>query len=155
MSIQTDEYYMRQALIEAERALEQKEVPVGAVIVHEGAVIARAHNLRETLKDPTAHAEIIAITQAAAHVESWRLKGCTLYCTIEPCPMCAGAIVLARIDTVVFGTSDEKAGACGTLYDIPRDKRLNHRANVKSGVLEKECREIIQRFFAKKRTQEK
>ena len=152
---QTDEYFMKQALAEAEKALEKDEVPVGAVIVRQGSIIARAHNLRETLKDPTAHAEIIAITQAAAYLESWRLTGCTLYCTVEPCPMCAGAIVLARIDAIVFAVTDEKTGSCGTLYDIPRDSRLNHRAKVKGGVLEKECRQIIQKFFAEKRTQEK
>ena len=147
----TDEYFMGQALVEARKAFEEDEVPVGAIIVHEDKVIAKAHNQNETLKDPTAHAEMIAMTQAAAYLERRRLSGCTMYCTIEPCPMCAGALVLARIDRLVYGALDDKSGACGSLYDIVQDKRLNHRVSTTKGVLEKQCRDIIQRFFKEKR----
>src|SRR5438309_11848795 len=128
--------HMALALDEAEAAAAEDEVPVGAVIVSlEHGVIARAHNQRETLKDPTAHAEMIAITQAAQALGSWRLEQCALYVTLEPCPMCAGAIVLARLPYVIYGAADPKAGACETLYQIPRDPRLNHRAQIIGGVL--------------------
>lgn len=144
--------YMRQALREAEAAFEEDEVPVGAVIVHQGRVIAAAHNQRETLKDPTAHAEMIAITQAAEALGSWRLIDCLLYVTLEPCPMCAGAIVQARVPVVVYGTTDPKGGACHTLFQITSDSRLNHQSEVLGGILMEECREILQRFFAKQRS---
>src|SRR5207253_7945873 len=127
---------MEMALAEAEAALVEDEVPIGAVIVSlDRGVIARAHNQREQLRDPTAHAEMIAITQAAAALQSWRLERCVIYATLEPCPMCAGAIVLARLPMVVYGTTDPKAGACDTLYHITNDPRLNHRAQVVGGVL--------------------
>jgi len=148
---QSDEDYMTEALRLAARALEDDEVPVGAVIVCNGRIIARAHNQRELLGDPTAHAEMIAITQAAEHVGNWRLEGCTLYVTLEPCAMCAGAIVLARLPRLVFGARDPKAGAVGSLYDIPRDARLNHTVEVTAGVLEAECGGILTEFFRRKR----
>jgi len=148
---QTHEIFMRQALNEALAAYEKDEVPVGAVIVHEGRIIARAHNQRELLKDPTAHAEMIAITQAAAALENWRLTGATIYVTLEPCAMCAGAMVLARLDRLVYGTDDPKAGACGTLYNIVQDSRLNHRLEVTTGILADQCAETLRSFFAKRR----
>ena len=146
------ERFMRIALAQAQKAFEADEAPVGAVIVHRGRVIARAHNQREMLRDPTAHAEILAITQAAAAMEAWRLQDTTLYVTLEPCVMCAGAMVLARIRTLVFGADDPKAGACGTLYNIPEDTRLNHRLEVVSGVLADECGGILTEFFRRKRS---
>ena len=129
------EHFMRLALEEAQRAFQEDEVPIGAVIVHEDRVIAAAHNQREQLHDPTAHAEMIAITQAAESLHCWRLEGCTLYVTLEPCPMCAGAIVQARIPTVVYGAADPKAGAVRTLYKLLDDPRLNHRCQIVPGVL--------------------
>jgi tRNA(adenine34) deaminase len=143
--------WMRLALEEARRAFDEAEVPVGAIIVHDQRVIASAHNQREALNDPTAHAEMLAITQAAEALGAWRLLDCTLYVTLEPCPMCAGAIVQARIPTVVYGTTDPKAGACHTLYQITEDPRLNHRSSVLGGVLADECRAILQEFFAERR----
>jgi len=142
---------MRRALAEARQAFDEGEVPVGAIVVHEGRVIAAAHNQREALNDPSAHAEMIAITQAAEALGSWRLLECTLYVTLEPCPMCAGAIVQARIPTVVYGAADPKGGACHTLYQITTDPRLNHQAAVLGGVLRDECREILQAFFGQQR----
>jgi tRNA(adenine34) deaminase len=144
--------HMEMALEEAAAAAAEDEVPVGAVIVSlQRGVIARAHNEREKLHDPTAHAEMIAITQAAQALNSWRLEGCVLYVTLEPCPMCAGAIVLARLPLVVYGTTDPKAGACHTLYQIPSDPRLNHRAQVIGGVLADRCADVLTEFFAAKR----
>lgn len=144
--------HMRMALDEARAAFDADEVPVGAVIVHvRRGVIARAHNQREMLKDPTAHAEMIAITQAAQTMESWRLEECLLYVTLEPCPMCAGAIVQARVPYVIYGATDAKAGACDTLYQIPTDPRLNHRAQVIGGVLADDCARVLSEFFAAKR----
>ena len=142
---------MRIALEEAEQAFREDEVPIGAVIVHAGRVIARAHNQREQLRDPTAHAEMIAITQAAEARQSWRLDGCTLYVTLEPCPMCAGAIVLARLPTLVYGTTDPKAGAVHTLFRLLDDPRLNHRAEVVAGVLAEPCATILSGFFQEQR----
>jgi len=148
--------HMEMALQEAEAAADEDEVPVGAVIVsYRLGVIGRAHNQREQLKDPTAHAEMIAITQAAQALQSWRLEDCVLYVTLEPCPMCAGAIVQARLPLVVYGTADPKAGACDTLYQIASDPRLNHRAQVIRGVLAEQCAEILSRFFLRKRQQGK
>jgi tRNA(adenine34) deaminase len=144
---------MRAALREAAAAFQEDEVPVGAVIVHQGRLIAKAHNQRETLEDPTAHAEMIAITQAAASLGSWRLDDCTLYVTLEPCPMCAGAIVLARLPRLVYGATDPKAGACESLYQIPTDPRLNHRVDVVGGILADECGGILTEFFRGKREQ--
>lgn len=149
--LQPHERWMRLALDEARAAFDEGEVPVGAIILHEGRVIAAAHNQREALNDPTAHAEMIAITQAAEQLGSWRLLDCTLYVTLEPCPMCAGAIIQARIPTVVYGTTDLKAGACHSLYQITQDSRLNHQAAVLGGVLMDECRLILQDFFAQQR----
>ncbi len=131
--------------------MDAEEVPVGAVIVQHGRVIAAAHNQRETLHDPTAHAEMIAITQAAESLGDWRLDDCVLYVTLEPCPMCSGAIVLARIPQLVFGASDPKAGACGSLFDIVNDRRLNHQVNVVRGMLDADCATILKEFFTGKR----
>lgn len=142
---------MRLALREAEKALEREEVPIGAVIVHENRVIGRGYNQTEQLQDPTAHAEMIAITAAATYLGSRRLLDCTLYVTLEPCSMCAGAIVLGRVPRVVFAASDPKAGAAGTLYNILQDKRLNHRCELQSGVLEYEGAGILKSFFAQVR----
>ena len=128
------------------------EVPIAALLVHEGQVLAQAHNLRETRQDPTAHAEILAIQEAAAKLGTWRLIDCTLYVTLEPCPMCAGAIVQSRIARVVFGAWDPKAGACGSLMDIPTDPRLNHRVEVAGGMLEMESQRLLQTFFQARRT---
>ena len=145
------DYFMRLALSEAEAAFAEGEVPVGAVIAHEGQIIASAHNQREQLHDPTAHAEMIAITQAAESLGSWRLDGCTLYVTLEPCPMCAGAILQARIPLVVYGAVDPKAGAVDTLYQLLRDPRLNHRTQSVSQVLADRCGQILTRFFQQQR----
>lgn len=145
------ETYLQQALAEAEQAFAEDEVPVGAVIVHGDRVIAAAHNQREQLRDPTAHAEMIAITQAAEARQSWRLEDCTLYVTLEPCPMCAGAILQARIPLVVYGATDPKAGAVESLYRLLGDDRLNHRAAVVSGVLAQPCSQILTRFFQQQR----
>ncbi|MDP2885447.1 MAG: tRNA adenosine(34) deaminase TadA [Ignavibacteria bacterium] len=142
---------MKQALREAEKAYEQDEVPVGAVVVHKGKVVGRGYNQIERLQDPTAHAEMIAITAATNHLQSRRLEECTLYVTLEPCPMCAGAIVLSRIPTLVFATFDPKAGACGTLYNIVHDKRLNHSVHVISGVCDRESEEYLKGFFGRVR----
>jgi tRNA(adenine34) deaminase len=143
---------MELALEEAGKAADEDEVPVGCVIVEmQRGVIAAGHNQREQLKDPTAHAEMIAITQAAQAINSWRLDNCILYVTLEPCPMCAGAMVLARLPMVVYGTPDPKAGACDTLYHITADPRLNHRAQVVSNVLADQCALMLSQFFAAKR----
>jgi tRNA(adenine34) deaminase len=145
--------HMAMALDEARAAAADDEVPVGAIIVSmKDGVLARAHNQREQLRDPTAHAEMIAITQAAQSMPSWRLENCVLYVTLEPCPMCAGAMVQARLPMVVYGTPDPKAGACHTLYEITSDSRLNHRCAVVSGVLANECADLLSDFFARKRT---
>ena len=150
-----DERFMQAAIAAARIAEDNGDVPIGAVIVHQGRIIAKAYNQREQLQDPTAHAEIIALTQAAAFLENWHLNGCTIYVTLEPCPMCAGALVLARIDRLVYGCDDPKAGACGSLYNIVTDGRLNHRLEVTSGVLEDQCREQLQEFFARRRQDNK
>ena len=145
---------MREALKEAKKAFERDEVPVGCVIVHDGKIIARAHNQVETLKDPTAHAEMIAITQAAASLKTKWLKDCYAYVTIEPCLMCAGALILARIKRLIFGATDLKTGAFGSVYDILKSKHLNHRFEVKPGILEEDCSFIISEFFKGKRSKE-
>jgi len=146
---------MQAALAEAGAALEEDEVPIGAVVIHRERIIGRGHNQRETLNDPTAHAEMIAITAAASHLHSWRLEDCTLYVTLEPCAMCAGAIVLARIPRLVFGAADPKAGACVSLYGITTDERLNHRVELGKGVLVEECAAVLQEFFAAQRSKGK
>ena len=148
---EVDEQYMSLAIVEARASLDHNDVPIGAVIVRGGEIIARAHNQRELLSDPTAHAEIIALTQAASAVGAWRLTGCTAYVTLEPCVMCAGAFVLARISRLVYGAEDPKAGACVSLYKIPQDERLNHRVEVCSGVLAEECGEVLKEFFRARR----
>lgn len=143
--------FMSAALKEAEAAYKQNEVPIGAVIVKGDVVIAKAHNQVEMLQDPTAHAEIIAIGAAANHLGSWKLKGCTLYVTLEPCPMCAGAIVLSRLDRVVFGAYDPKMGACSTLYNVVQDERLNHRVEIIAGVMDDDAKLLLREFFEKQR----
>jgi len=142
---------MRQALASARRAPAHADVPVGAVVVKDGAVIARARNARERGADPTAHAEVLAIRKAAKRLGSWRLDGCTLYVTLEPCAMCAGAIVLSRLPRLVFGAKDPKAGFVGSLGDLCRDARLNHRPSVTAGVLAAECGKILVEFFRERR----
>jgi len=142
-----DERWMREALAEAAEAEAAGEVPVGAILVKDGAIVGRGHNLRERAQDPTAHAELIAVRGAAARLRTWRLSGATVYVTLEPCPMCAGALVNARVDRVVYGATDPKAGATETLYEIGRDDRLNHRFEVTSGVLADECGAALTAFF--------
>ncbi|NLY55850.1 MAG: nucleoside deaminase [Firmicutes bacterium] len=139
---------MQAALTEAERAYELGEIPIGAVITLDGEIVGRGHNLKETQKDPTLHAEIVALRDAASRLGTWRLTGTTIYVTIEPCPMCAGALVQARVKRLVYGADDPKAGAVGSLMDLVRDPRLNHRLEVTRGVLAEESRQILQRFFA-------
>lgn len=148
--------HMELALAEADAAAAEAEVPVGAVIVSlDRGVIAAAHNQREQLQDPTAHAEMVAITQAAGSLRSWRLEGCVLYVTLEPCPMCAGAIVQARVPLVVYGAADPKAGACDSLFRLTSDPRLNHRARVIGGVLADRCAAVLTDFFAARRREGK
>jgi tRNA(adenine34) deaminase len=151
IDLQSDHYFMGEALRQAARAYEAGEVPVGAVIVRDGKIIARAANQVELLKDATAHAEMLAITQAEECVGDWRLTGCTLYITKEPCPMCAGAIVHVRLARVVFGVSDPKAGAAGSALNLLQFPSLNHRCEITSGVREAECRTLLQTFFAEQR----
>ncbi|MGI6424008.1 MAG: tRNA adenosine(34) deaminase TadA [Tepidanaerobacteraceae bacterium] len=146
-----DIFFMRQALEEARKAMEVDEVPIGTVIVKDNKVIARAHNLRETLQDATAHAELLAIRKACEVLGTWRLVDCSFYVTLEPCPMCAGAIILSRVDKVVFGAKDPKGGACGSLINLPADDRFNHRPELVGGVLADECGNILKEFFQGKR----
>jgi tRNA(adenine34) deaminase len=155
IDIKNDERFMRAAIGQAMMAEANGDVPIGAVIVFENRIIAKAYNQREQLQDPTAHAEIIALTSAAAAVESWRLNGCTIYVTLEPCAMCAGALVLARMDRLVFGCYDPKAGACGSLYNIVQDERLNHKLEITSGILQDECSALLSDFFARRRSENK
>jgi tRNA(adenine34) deaminase len=145
------EFYMNLALQEARQALDENEVPVGAVIVHQGQIIAQAHNQREQLHDPTAHAEMIAITQAAESLSSWRLEDCTLYVTLEPCLMCAGAILQARIPRVVYGAPDPKAGAARSLFRVLEDPRLNHRCQTVLSIWPERCGQLLAEFFQKQR----
>jgi tRNA(adenine34) deaminase len=142
---------MQEALREAEIAYSHQEIPIGAVIVYQNKIIARAHNRKEELQDPTAHAEILALQQTARYLGSWHLEGIDLYVTLEPCPMCSYAMVQARIKRLIFGTPDPKAGAAGSIINIIQDKRFNHQIEVTNGVLEEECRLILQRFFQEKR----
>ena len=134
-----------------ERAFEEGEIPVGCIIVFQNSIIAKAHNQIETLKDPTAHAEIIAVTSAAEYLQSKVLAGCTMYVTLEPCVMCAGAIVLSKLDNLFFGAYDFKSGACGSVFNVTNNDSLNHRVNVLGGVLDEKCREILKSFFEVKR----
>jgi len=147
MVSEDDVRFMREAIEEARKAASLREVPIGAVIVRNGEIIGRGHNLRETMRDPTAHAEILAIRQASERLNAWRLLDCTLYVTLEPCPMCAGAILQSRIARVIYGTDDPKAGCAGTLMNLLQDKRFNHRAEVTSDVLRSECSEMLTGFF--------
>ena len=146
-----DEKYMSLALKEAEKASNILEVPVGAIIVHKNEVIATGYNMRESLKDPTAHAEIIAIKRASEHLNGWRLINCTMYVTLEPCPMCAGAILNSRIDRLVIGTKDYKMGCCGTVIDLLHNSNFNHKVDTTFGILEDECKIILKDFFKKLR----
>ena len=145
---------MQMAIDQAYIAEENGDVPIGCVVVYENRIVAKAYNQREQLHDPTAHAEIIALTQAAEAVGNWRLHGCTIYVTLEPCPMCAGALVLGRLDRLVYGTDDPKTGAVKSLYNIVQDDRLNHQLEVTSGVLENECRNQLQGFFRRRRAED-
>ncbi len=146
-TVPSDETFMHLALDEAAKAAATGETPIGAVLVVGGEVVTAAHNMRETWQDPAAHAELLAVREAAARLGRWRLQGATLYVTLEPCLMCAGALVLARIDRLVYGCRDPKAGALGSVYDVVRDGRLNHQYRITSGVLEEDCRAILQGFF--------
>lgn len=150
--LKLDAFYMSEALKEARAAFDKDEVPVGAIIVHEGRIIGKAHNQIKLLKDPTAHAEMIAITQAASYLGSERLINAAMYATIEPCSMCAGALVLARIKKIVYGADDPKAGACGSVTNIADNKKLNHRIKITKGVLKEECAALLKDFFKKKRS---
>ena len=147
----SDDHFMRLALREAEHALEHADVPIGAVVVREGEVVAAAHNERELRQDPTAHAELIALREAARVARSWRVLDSTIYVTLEPCAMCAGAIVLARVSRVVYGASDPKAGACGSVLDVLCEPRLNHRPEVIGGLMAGECGQLLSGFFASRR----
>jgi tRNA(adenine34) deaminase len=147
----THKVWMDRAIAQAKLARASGDVPVGAVVVRDGRLLAQAHNRREADQDPTAHAELLALRAAARATGSWRLEGCTLYVTLEPCPMCAGAAVLARLPSLVFGAADPKAGAVGSLMDIARDQRLNHQVDVTAGVLADECAELLTRFFRARR----
>ncbi|MFB3132804.1 MAG: tRNA adenosine(34) deaminase TadA [Rhodothermales bacterium] len=151
--LEPERRWMKAALREAERAFETDEVPVGAVVVKDGQIVGRGHNLVETLRDPTAHAEMIAITAACETLGAKVLNGCTLYVTLEPCPMCAGAIVWARLSRLVFGAFDEKAGSASTLYNIPQDERLNHHVEIISGVEAHQAAALLQAFFQERRRQ--
>lgn len=153
--MKTHEEYMQLALAEARQAAALGEIPIGAVLVHEGAVIARAHNMRETWQDGTAHAEIIVIQEACKRLGRWRLSGCALYVTVEPCPMCSGAIVNSRIDTVVYGCPDVKAGGAESIFNIITNPNLNHTATVISGICEEECAQVMKDFFKRRRSENK
>jgi tRNA(adenine34) deaminase len=155
IDLQSDHHFMGEALRQALKAYEAGEVPVGAVIVRDGAIVARAHNQVELLRDATAHAEMLAITQAEESAGDWRLNGCTLYVTKEPCPMCAGAIVHVRLDRVVFGALDTKAGAAGSVMNLLQFPSLNHKCTITSGVRDEECRRLLQSFFMEQRTKPK
>ena len=143
--------YMRMALEEAQKAAAEHEIPVGAVVVKDGEVIARAHNRRENDHDPTAHAELLALREAARLLGDWRLRGCTLYVTLEPCPMCAGAMVMSQLSQCIYGAADEKQGCCGSVYDLPADPTLAGQARWQSGVLAEECGQLMREFFSGRR----
>ena len=142
---------MQEAIELARKALESEDVPIGALVVYRGRVIGRGYNQREKLQDPTAHAEMLALTAAAEYIGHWRLENCTVYVTLEPCPMCAGALVLARVARLVYGSADDKGGACGSLYQITQDPRLNHRVETVAGVLAEAAVELLQAFFQRRR----
>lgn len=155
LSTDTDEYYMIEAIKAAQIAEENGDVPIGACIVYENKIIAKAWNQREHLQDPTAHAEILALTQAAEYLGNWRLHGCTIYVTLEPCTMCAGALVLSRLDRLVYASDDPKTGAVSSLYNIVQDERLNHRIEVTKGVLHEPCSLMLSDFFRRRRLEKK
>jgi len=146
-----DRRFMQEAIELARMALDADDVPVGALVVYQGRVIGRGYNQREKLQDPTAHAEMLALTAAAEYIGHWRLEDCTLYVTLEPCPMCAGALVQGRVSRLVYGASDDKAGACGSLYDITQDPRLNHQVETVAGVMAEPCAELLHAFFRRRR----
>jgi tRNA(adenine34) deaminase len=146
-----DATWMAEALAEARKAAAEGEVPIGAVVVVDGRIVGRGRNARETRRDPTAHAEVLALQEAARTLQRWRMTGATVYATLEPCPMCAGALVNARVDRLVYAVPDPKAGAAGTLFDVTRDLRLNHRVEVVSGVMAEECSELLSSFFRSRR----
>ncbi len=148
---EVDRRYMQQAIELARKCLDAEDVPVGALVVLGGRIIGRGYNQREKLQDPTAHAEMIALTAAAAHINHWRLEECTMYVTLEPCPMCAGALVLARLPRLVYGAADPKGGACGSLFTITEDARLNHQVVTVAGVLADPCAELLREFFRRRR----
>nr|WP_258535815.1 tRNA adenosine(34) deaminase TadA [Bacillus sp. 03113] len=150
-----DEYFMMEAILEAKKAELAGEVPIGAIIVLNGEIIARAHNLRESNQSAVAHAELLAIEKACEKIGSWRLEGAKLYVTLEPCPMCTGAIILARIQKVIFGASDPKAGCCGTLMNLLQDSRFNHQCEVVSGLKAEECGQLLSQFFSEIRKRKK
>jgi tRNA(adenine34) deaminase len=146
-----DRRFMQEAIELARKALETEDVPIGALVVHQGRVIGRGYNQREKLQDPTAHAEMLALTAAAEYIGHWRLENCTLYVTLEPCPMCAGALVQARVSRLVYGAADAKAGACGSLFEITQDPRLNHQVQTVAGIMADQCAELLQAFFRRRR----
>ena len=139
--------FMKEALKEAQKSYKKEEIPVGAIIVKDGKIIARGHNLKETKTDPTKHAEIIAIQKACKKLQTWRLTGCTMYVTLEPCSMCAGSIIQSRLDKVVIGTMDEKTGACGSVLNLLADYKFNHIVQIETGIMQEECKKILQQFF--------
>ena len=155
LSLTDDERFMRAAIKQAKKAEEIDEVPIGCVITYEGKIIARGYNKRKKEKSTLAHAEIAAIRKACRKMGDWRLEGCTMYVTLEPCPMCAGAIVMSRVDRVVYGSTDAKAGACESVFNIPGNPTLNHRPEITAGVLQQECADIMKRFFKMRREQRK
>lgn len=139
--------FMKEALKEAQKSYKKEEIPVGAIIVKDGKIIARGHNLTETKTDPTKHAEIIAIQKACKKLQTWRLTGCTMYVTLEPCSMCAGSLIQSRLDKVVIGTMDEKTGACGSVLNLLADYKFNHIVQIETGIMQEECKTILQQFF--------
>lgn len=139
--------FMKEALKEAQKSYKKEEIPVGAIIVKDGKIIAKGHNLKETKTDPTKHAEIIAIQKACKKLQTWRLTGCTMYVTLEPCSMCAGSLIQSRLDKVVIGTMDEKTGACGSVLNLLSDYKFNHTVQIETGIMQEECKTILQQFF--------
>lgn len=139
--------FMKEALKEAQKSYKKEEIPVGAIIVKDGKIIARGHNLKETKTDPTKHAEIIAIQKACKKLQTWRLTGCTMYVTLEPCSMCAGSLIQSRLDKVVIGTMDKKTGACGSVLNLLADYKFNHIVQIETGIMQEECKKILQQFF--------
>ena len=150
-----DDFFMKEALREAQKAFDKGEVPIGAIAVYKNQIIGRGHNQTEQLQDPTAHAEILAITAAANALNSWRLNDVEMFTTVEPCIMCSGALVLARVKRIIFGARDEKFGGCGSIFNIVEEEKLNHQIKITAGVMEKEAAALMKRFFAEKRKKNK